>query len=160
MKKISSDLTPVVKKGIPVLFVFLIAVYFLTFEQLSADLAQSNAPIPKWFIPFIPYQMIVVAIGVWWFLIRDLTDEVYDKQDRLYFKNGNMEATVHLRDIESITYNGWVSPARVIVKTNVETNLGKKLAFVAQGGMVTPFNTPGDIQKLIGRVEKANQSIE
>ena len=108
---------------------------------------------------FLVMPLFMAAFGFVLFkkMVWDLADAVYDYQDYLLFRKGNIEQKVFLKDIVNINFTHMSAPERVVVQVRNEGPIGKELAFSLPHRFKF-FSKSPLVQELILRVDRAKNT--
>jgi hypothetical protein len=155
MKKLTSDNTHLHKRVFPGIYFGFCGVFFLATLVLVFT---HRIPI---FFPLHALFMVVFGYFIMKTISFDLVDEVYDYGDALLFRNAGKSVRVNLSDIEWVKYLTGTHLPRVTILLKVESELGDRLTFLAQGNWI-PFKKHRNIEDLIKRVDnlEANKEVE
>jgi len=111
------------------------------------------------------YYSLVVVFGLfglltWWFMVRDLADEVVDCGDALLVRRGEIEEAVPLTNILRVSESPFSESVRVVVQLIVPGQFGRVIAFMPQKqpARINPFAKNPVVQDLANRVLNARDS--
>ena len=149
MKRISSKLTFLYKRVIPVFWFGFIAVF------LGSVVLDHRGPRP----PLIPFLIVPVAMAVFGYalfrkLLFDLVDEVWDDGDALVVKNSGTEERVPLKNIVNVGFSTMINPERVTLTLREPGRFGKEITFSPPRRFLRFARSP-IIGELIERVDRA-----
>jgi hypothetical protein len=149
MKKISSGSTAFYKRGFPLLWFGMIAV-FLVMVVISGE-AQQN-PI----VLMMPCFMVIVGWVVMKRFIWDLADEVQDGGDFLLVSYKGREERIDLANIMNVSVSTNVNPPRITLRLVNPGSFGREIVFSPVSGFtLNPLARNTIADDLIERVDRA-----
>ncbi|MFK3649066.1 hypothetical protein ACI2IY_11605 [Lysobacter enzymogenes] len=120
MRRISSSATVWHKRGFPLIWFGLLAVYFFAAVQHR----------PLQIVPLvIAPAMMLFGYFVMRAYLWDLADEVLDDGDRLVIRKGALEQTVSLRDVAKVWVTRNSDPTRLTLVLAAPGVFGDKIVF-------------------------------
>ena len=152
MKRISSRMTGVLKRGLPVLLLGLVA------AVVGALALGSHATPVPWVVlvslPVIVFAIVAVLLKM---LVFDLVDEVHDAGDHLVVRKGDITERIPLAQIVNLSETVLVNPPRVTLTLRKPGRLGKEIVFSPMAPLLR-FGRNPLVAELIERVDAARRA--